>query len=108
MLPSKHRFYYILFLVSFAWLFWCGDGATAAMSSRNRKRKGGRDLDIESFWNGIKIIMILLGVVFLAPLMYFLYTAAKDPLTPTLIVDAWNALKERTLGNLSKPKTKSS
>ena len=90
-------------LLSIALLFFC---EAANVGKKNRHRSGGRNLNVDSFWRGLGFILLLICGVFLLPVLFFLYNAAKDPLTPTLLVDAWKTIKEKTLGNLSKPKPK--
>lgn len=94
----KSKLFFILSVVMALVMEVEGKKARAAGMNTRRNFKFPSD--------GLKILGFLVLTVFLSPIIYFLYTVSKDPLTPSIISDSFNALKERTFGNLSKKKPK--
>ena len=54
----------------------------------------------------LKFIGVMFGLTFIPLILYFLYNVYKDPLTPTLIKNGSEILKEKTMGFLSKKNKK--
>jgi len=56
--------------------------------------------------NGPYIIFFLFLCVLLPPIINFIYSVIRDPLTPTLLKDGYLLLKEKSMSFLSKSEKK--
>lgn len=72
-----------------------------------KRAKGGTKaknaLKKDKTWSGITYVAIAFLLSFVPATIYFCYSVARDPLTPTLISNATAKVQEKTMGYLSKP-----
>ena len=69
----------------------------------NRGRKTSDDINLSSgFW----IIGILIFSITIPTLLYFLYSVLQDPITPSVLKNAWDVAKLKYFGYLSSLKKK--
>lgn len=71
---------------------------------RARVKKRGRKKGNTNWTFGILFILGLFCLTFVPLIGYFLYNVWRDPLTPTLMKNGTDMLKEKTMGFLSKKK----
>lgn len=74
--------------------------------SKNARKQKGRSAKEFDPSAGLTVLTALMAVCFLTPLLYFAYTVAKDPITPSLVSNGFKAFQEKTMGYLSKSKKK--
>ena len=71
-----------------------------------QKRRAQRSIkqggNIEDHYNGLIIIGIVFLLAILPPIIYFIYSVYKDPLTPEIMGKLTEIVKERSLGYLGK------
>mmetsp|Transcript_25754 Transcript_25754/g.51621 ORF Transcript_25754/g.51621 Transcript_25754/m.51621 type:complete len:111 (+) Transcript_25754:1-333(+) len=65
----------------------------------NKKKKKSRDMTF-----AFMFVAVIFCLTFVPLIGYFLYNVWKDPITPTLIKNGGDLLKEKTMGFLSKRK----
>lgn len=77
---------------------------------RKKKSKGARvrhsryKSEGQDYSMPLKVLGWLLMLIFAPVLSTFAYSVVKDPLTPQVARGAWDAVKERTTGYLSRNK----
>ena len=49
-------------------------------------------------------ILVLFSLTFVPLIIYFFYNVLKDPITPSLVKNAGEMIKEKTMGYLSRKK----
>ena len=73
---------------------------TESRKKKGSKRKGsGQDDDFQ--WEGVYFVAFLAFLVTLPAFVTFTYRVWNDPITPTLIVNARQAMVDKTTGYLS-------
>ncbi len=78
-----------------------------AQRKRNKNiKRSGKEARSDHI-RGIYFILFALLAVFLPPILYFLYSVSKDPMTPQLVERIKDVAKERTIGYLSSRNQKS-
>ena len=61
---------------------------------------------MKSEMRGLRFVLFFFALTFIPLVCVFCYNVFKDPLTPTLLKNGTQVLKERTMGFLSKKRTK--
>lgn len=79
---------------------WCFVESKRARVNKKKKKKS-KDLT-----HGLIFVGMTLCLTFVPLLCYFIYNVWKDPLTPTLVQNGTDLVKEKTMGFLSKRKQK--
>ena len=92
--------YLIRLLPAVAFLVLCVVQLEAAKKKKRMKRE-----EIDPL-RGLYSILFVMGLVIFIPIALFFYNMAMDPITPTLMINATNVVKERTLGYLSARKSR--
>lgn len=92
--------YLIRLLPAVAFLVSCVVQLEAAKKKKRMKRE-----EIDPL-RGLYSILFVMGLVIFIPIALFFYNMAMDPITPTLMINATNVVKERTLGYLSARKSR--
>jgi hypothetical protein len=85
----------LIFLLFTSW--W---SVIESKRAKNSKKKKNHDHTY-----GLWFILVLFLLTFVPLILYFLYNVYKDPLTPSLIKNGTEVLKEKTMGYLSKKKS---
>lgn len=70
-------------------------------SRAGKKKKQSTDMSFALYFVGAIFLLTFVPLI-----GYFLYNVYKDPLTPTLLKNGSELMKEKTMGFLSKRKTK--
>lgn len=83
-------------------LFFYCLAVASEVEAASKKKKMKRE-DVHPL-NGIYSLITVMGLVIIIPIALCIYNAAMDPITPTLLRNAVNAVKDRTLGNISSRK----
>ena len=78
-------------------------GCAGARNEKKAQQPRREDLDP---LRGTTSVLIVLALVFIIPILLFLYNVARDPITPTLIKEAVKNISERTFGYLSSNQKK--
>lgn len=92
---SKVRFaLVVLFLMN----IWCTVEGKRARAKSNKKKKS------RGHMNGVYFVVFLFGLAIVPVILIFLYNVYKDPITPTLIKNGTELVRERMMGFLSKKK----
>lgn len=75
---------------------WCTVESKRARVGK-KKKKGGTDVSFALFF-----VACIFCLTFIPLIGYFLYNVWRDPLTPTLMRNGTEMMKEKTMGFLSK------
>ena len=78
-------------------------GCMGARIEKKAQQPRREDLDP---LRGTTSILIVLALVFIIPILLFIYNVACDPITPTLVKEAYKNISERTFGYLSSNEEK--
>lgn len=91
------KFMVVLFTIMNLWYFV--ESKRARVSKKKRKKNG--DLTYALLFVGVIFCLTFVPVI-----IYFLYNVWRDPLTPSLVQNGTDLLREKTMGFLSKRKQK--
>jgi peptidoglycan/LPS O-acetylase OafA/YrhL len=76
-----------------------------AATKKKQKRRRVEDIDP---LHGLYSIVAIMALIIIVPIAFFLYNIIRDPITPTLVRNASDMVKDRTFGYLSARQPKSS
>jgi L-asparagine transporter-like permease len=74
-------------------------------AQKKKKAQQPRREDLDPL-RGTSSVLTVLALVFIIPILLFIYNIARDPITPTLMKEAFKNISERTFGYLSSNKEK--
>jgi hypothetical protein len=77
---------------------------TAVCECKKRRGNGKRNknMNVPDSYSGVSFVMVLAGLCLGIPLIIFVFRVAQDPITPTVLKEATDVVKQRTFGYLSK------
>ncbi|KAJ1421112.1 hypothetical protein B484DRAFT_399622 [Ochromonadaceae sp. CCMP2298] len=93
---TKVRFTLVIILLM---NIWCTVEGKRARVKANKKKKS------RGHMSGLYFVLGIMSLAILPVIFIFLYNVYKDPITPTLIKNGYELLRERSMGFLSKKKT---
>ena len=75
------------------------------IEGKKKKRKHpkyNKKRQVRSHSYGLTFCLVVFSMTFVPLLCYFIYNVIKDPITPTLVKNGSQMIKEKTMGFLSK------
>jgi uncharacterized protein involved in cysteine biosynthesis len=87
-------------------LFLCSSVLEAIEPAKRRRagKRGKKTVSEEHSWTGIYYCLAILALTVIPTLAVFIYSLYNDPMTPTIISQIGEVVKERTIGYLSRKK----